>query len=173
MDKNKAAIQSQKAEKGKDDKCTEGDSLPLCYSSFELIRCKLKASKWKQKLKDMVHSIELFGTKYYKEEQSCSPSPLIDTLGVCDEALGHKEGGNSSKINSFFEFLRLGISPHREGLCLLDVVEERDDLHAEAYKEGEVLAPEVLNEREDISFENSTRNPFQIYFRHRPEPSPG
>ena len=46
-EENKAAIQSQKAEKGKDDKCAEGDSLPLCYSSFKLIRCRLKASKRK------------------------------------------------------------------------------------------------------------------------------
>ena len=28
---NQAAIQSQKVEKGKDDKCDEDDSLPLCY----------------------------------------------------------------------------------------------------------------------------------------------
>ena len=34
---NQAAIQSQKVETGKDGECTGGDSLPLCYSSFELI----------------------------------------------------------------------------------------------------------------------------------------
>ena len=86
--------------------------------------------------------------------------------------MGHKEGGNSSKINSYFEFLRLGISPHREGLCLLDNAEERDDLHAEAYKEGEVLDLEVLNEMVDISFENSHGNPFQISFKYHPDNSP-
>ena len=31
---NQAAIQSQRAEIGKDNKCAEGDGLPLCYSSF-------------------------------------------------------------------------------------------------------------------------------------------
>ena len=98
----------------------------------------------------MVHSIELFGTENDKEEYSCSPSPLIDTSGVCDEALGHKEGGNSSQINAFFNFSPLGISSHKEGLCLLDSIEEKDDLHAEAYKEGEVPASEVLNKRVDI-----------------------
>ena len=40
-------IQSQKAEKIGGNKCVEGDSLPLCYSSFELIRQGLKASKHK------------------------------------------------------------------------------------------------------------------------------
>ena len=42
---NQVAIQSQKVEKGKDDKCAEGDSLPVCYSSFELIIRRIKASK--------------------------------------------------------------------------------------------------------------------------------
>ena len=70
-----------------------------------------------------MHSIDLFGTKDDKEEQSCSPSPLIDTSEFCDEALGHKEGGKSSQINSFFDFSPSGISSHREGLCLLDFVE--------------------------------------------------
>ena len=31
---NQAAIQNQRAELGKDNKCAEGDSMPLCYSSF-------------------------------------------------------------------------------------------------------------------------------------------
>ena len=59
---NQAAIQSQRAKIGKDNKCAEGDNLPLCYSSFELIRHRLKASKRKQKLEDMVHSIDVLGT---------------------------------------------------------------------------------------------------------------
>ena len=46
---NQAAIQSQKVETGKYGKCVEGDSLPMCYSSFELIRHMIKASKKKQK----------------------------------------------------------------------------------------------------------------------------
>ena len=50
----------------------------------------------------MVHSIDLFGTEDDKEEQLCSPSSLIDASGICDEALGHKEGGNNSQINVFF-----------------------------------------------------------------------
>ena len=38
-------IQSQKDEKIGGGECAEGGSLPLCYSSFELIRQRLKASK--------------------------------------------------------------------------------------------------------------------------------
>ena len=123
------------------------------------MRHRLKDSKQKHKLEDMVHSIDLCGTKDDNREYLCSPSLLIDASRICDEALGHKERGNSSQINSFFDFLLSGISPYREGLCLLDSVEEKDDPHAEAYKEGEDLALEVLNERVDVSFENSPMNP--------------
>ena len=38
-------IESQKDGIREDNQCAEGDSLPLCYSSFELIRQRLKASK--------------------------------------------------------------------------------------------------------------------------------
>ena len=51
-----------------------------------------------------MHSIDLFGTEDDKEEQSCSPSLLIDTSRVCDEALGHKEGGNGSQIKKNLTF---------------------------------------------------------------------
>ena len=56
-------------------------------------------------------------------------------------------------------------------MCLLDYVEEKDDLYDEAYKEGEVLASEVLKERVDISFENIHGNPFQISFKYHPDSS--
>ena len=151
-EENQAAIQSQKVETGKDGKCAEVYSLPLFYFSFELIRQMIKASKQKQKLEDMVHSINLCGKQEDKEEHLCNHSPFIDTSGICDEELGHKEGGNSSQINSLFDFSLSKISSHREGLCWFDAVEERVGLHAEAYKESEVPTPEVLNERVDVSF---------------------
>ena len=44
-EENMTVIQSQKDEKIEDNECAEGDSLPLCYSSFELTRHRLKASK--------------------------------------------------------------------------------------------------------------------------------
>ena len=44
------AIRDQKVEAGKDDKGIGGDSLALCYTSFELIRHMIKASKQKQNL---------------------------------------------------------------------------------------------------------------------------
>ena len=46
-EENRTVIQIQKDEKRKDSECAEGDCLPLCYSSFELIRQMLKASKKK------------------------------------------------------------------------------------------------------------------------------
>ena len=44
---NQATIQSHKVEMGRDEEGTKGDSLPLCYSSFELIQHMIKASKQK------------------------------------------------------------------------------------------------------------------------------
>ena len=119
-----------------------------------------------------MHSINLCGTEYDKEEQSCSPTLLIDTSGICDEALGHKEGGNSSQMNSLFDFSPSEISSHGERSGLLDSIEEKGDPHAEVYKEGEVIAPEVLNERVDVSFESSYGNSLQSYFKHQPDSSP-
>ena len=65
---NQAAIQSQKVETGKDGKCAEGDSLPLCYSSFELIRHMIKASKQKKKEGEMVKSRNLYRREDDKEK---------------------------------------------------------------------------------------------------------
>ena len=66
-------------------------------------------------------SINLCGKEDDKEEQSCNPSLFIDTSGICDEVLSH-EGGRSPQINTFFNFLPLGISPHKGGICLLGSV---------------------------------------------------
>ena len=71
-------IQNQKAEKIGSHECAEGDSLSLCYSSFELIRQRLKASKQKQKVEDMVHFMNLFEIEDDEDEQSSSLSQLID-----------------------------------------------------------------------------------------------
>ena len=67
---NQATMQSQKVEIEKDGKCARGDSLHLCYSSFELIQHMIKTSKQKKNLEGMVHSINLCGREYDKEEQS-------------------------------------------------------------------------------------------------------
>ena len=36
-ERNQDSMQNQKVETGKDEESTRGDSLPLCYASFELI----------------------------------------------------------------------------------------------------------------------------------------
>ena len=77
-----------------------------------------------------MHSINLCGKEDDKEEQSCSPSPFIDMSGVCDEVSSHEEGGRSPQINTFFNFLPSGISPHKRGLCLLGSVKEKGGIHA-------------------------------------------
>ena len=65
-------IQSQKAEKVEDNECAGGDSLPLCYSSFELIRQRLKASKQRHKFEDMENFINFLEVEDDEDEQSCS-----------------------------------------------------------------------------------------------------
>ena len=49
-------------------------------------------------------------------------------------------------------------------MCLLDSVGEKNDIFAEAYKEGKVLNSEILNEIVSISFEISHDSSFQSSF---------
>ena len=60
----------------------------------------------------MVHPKNLYEGEDDKKEQSCNPSPSINMLGVDGEVLSHEEGGNNPQINTFFNFLPSGISPH-------------------------------------------------------------
>ena len=113
-------IQSQKDEKIEDNEYAKGDSLPLCYSSFELIRQRLKASKQKHKFEDMVHFMNLFEIEDDEDEQSCSPSQLMDRSVVCNEELDYKERGKVSQINASLNLSHSEISSQEEGFCLLD-----------------------------------------------------
>ena len=61
-------MRSQKVKVEKDDKGIGGDTLPLCYSYFELIWNMIKASKKKQKEGEMVQSINLYGREDDKEK---------------------------------------------------------------------------------------------------------
>ena len=101
-EENMTVIRSQKFEKIEDNECARGDSLPLCYSSFELIRQRLKASKHKQKVEDMVHFMNLFEIEDDEDEQSCSQYQLMQKSMVCNEILDHKGRGEGSQINADF-----------------------------------------------------------------------
>ena len=129
----------------------------------------IKNSKQKQKLEDMVHSINLCGREDDKEEQSCNPSLFIDTSGICDEVLSHKEGGSSPQINTFFYFLPSGISPHKGGICLLGSVKEKEDVHAEAHEESKALVSDILSERMDVSLEKDSMSPILQSFKYQPD----
>ena len=120
----------------------------------------------------MVPSRKLYGKEEDKEEWSCNPSPAIDTSGVCDEMLSHEEGGNSPQINTFFNFLPSGISPHKGGMFLLGSVKEKEDIHAEVYEEGEALVSEILSERVDVSLERNYVGPFLRSSKYQPDNSP-
>ena len=81
--------------------------------------------------------------------------------------MGHEEGSKGSQKNVSFDLLHSEISPHKEGLCLLDSIGEGNNISVEAYKEGKVLASEILKEEVDISCENSHGNPFQRSFEYQ------
>ena len=83
-------IQSQKTKKIEDNEYDEGENLPLCYSSFELIRQRLKASKQKQKFEDMENLMNFLEVEDDEDEQSCSQSHLMEKSVVFNEALDHK-----------------------------------------------------------------------------------
>ena len=72
-------------------------------------------------------------------KQSCNPSPTTDTPRICDEVLSHEEEGSGPKINKFFNVFPSRISPHKGGICLLNSVEEKEDLPPEAHEESEAL----------------------------------
>ena len=47
-----------------------------------------------------------------------------------------------------------GMSPHEGGRCLLGLVEEKEDIHAKAHEEGEVLVAGILSAKLNVSLEN-------------------
>ena len=77
-EENQTVIQSQKDEKREDNECAEGDYLPLCYSSLELIRKRLTASKHKHKFEDMGNFMDFLKLEDDEDEQSCIQYQLIE-----------------------------------------------------------------------------------------------
>ena len=133
----------------------------MCYSSFELIRQRLKSSKKKHKFEDMVHFMNLFETEDEEEEKSSSQSQLMGEPMVCNKVLDHIERGEGSQSNSSLSHSHSEFSSfHKEGLCWLDSVGRKNNISVEACKEGEVLNSEILNEIVDMSFEISHDSSF-------------
>ena len=85
--KNLTVIQSQKAKKIKDSECVEGDYLPLCYSSFELLRQRFKASKQKYNFENIENFMNFLEVEDDEDEQSCSQSQQVEKYVVCNDKL--------------------------------------------------------------------------------------
>ena len=119
----------------------------------------------------MMQSRNLYRREDDKEKQSYNPSLFTDMSRICDEVLSH-EGGSSPQINTFFNFLPSGISPHKGGICLLGSVKEKEDVQAEAHEESEALVSEILSERMDVSLENDVVGPFIGSSKYQPDSSP-
>ena len=75
----------------------------------------------------MVQSRNLYVSGDNKKKQLGNPSPTTNMSGICDEVSSHAEGCIIPQINTFFNVLPLGISPHTGGICLLGSVEEKED----------------------------------------------
>ena len=99
-----------------------------------------------------------------EDEKSCIQFQLVEKSAFCNEELDHKERGEGSQINASLNLSHSSISSQEEAVCLLDSIGEKNDIFAEAYKEGEVLNSEILNEIVDISFENNHESSFQDHF---------
>ena len=164
-EENLTIIRSQKNEKIKHSECVERGSLPLCYSSFELIRQRLKASKQKQKFEDMENLMNFLEVEDDEDEQSCSQSQLMEKLVVCNGALDQKERGGGFQINASFNLSHSSISSQEEGVYVLDYVEEQNDTLFEVLEKNEVVNSKILNEVADISFETVMRVPFKVLLK--------
>ena len=114
----------------------------------------------------------MYGRETDKKKQSCNPSPTTDTSGICDEVLSHEEEGSSPQINTFFNFLPSGISPHKGRMCLLDSIEEKEDTAPEAQEESEALVEKISSKRMVASLENDSVGPFLGSFEYHPDIPP-
>ena len=81
---------------------------------------------------------------------------------VCNKVLDHKAIGEGSQINVSLSPSYSEISSHKEGLCWFDSVGKKSDVSTEAYKKGEVLNSEILNEMVDIHLKSVMIVPFKV-----------
>ena len=68
------AIHDQISEDKVDSENAEGNCFPLCYSSFELLRQRLRVSNKKQKFEVMENFIDFIEMDDEKDEQHCNQS---------------------------------------------------------------------------------------------------
>ena len=54
-------------------------------------------------------------------------------------------------------------------MCLLGLVEEKEDIHAEPYKEDEALVSEILSKRVGVSWEDDSLGHFLRSFNYQPD----
>ena len=113
----------------KDDEGTRGDSLPLCYASFEFIRHIINTSNQKQKETGVVQAENL-----YKNGGGCS----------------------SLQINTFSDTLFSGTPPHPEEVFLLSSNGEAEDFPLEAHQ---TFAAEISDEERNILLEKDFEGP--------------
>ena len=98
----------------------------------------------------MENFMNLLDVEDEHEEKSGNQFQHVEKRTIYNEELDHKERGEGSQINASLNLSHLEISSQEEGFCLLDSIGEKNDISAKAYKEGEVLNSEILNEIADI-----------------------
>ena len=98
-EQNLIAIQGQKDENKVDSKHVKSDGLPLCFSSFEWPKKRLKVSYQKHKFEIVDEGINFREMDDKKEEQLYNPSQPIEKPAVCYEELNNKEEGEGSQMH--------------------------------------------------------------------------
>ena len=80
-----------------------------------------------------------------------------------------QEGCSSLQINTFFNVLPSGISPHTGGICLLGSAGEKKNLPPGAH---EALVAEILGEKGDVSLKNDFMGPLLQSSKYHPDRPP-
>ena len=133
-ERNQDAMQSQQVETGKDDRGIGGDSLPLCYASFEIRRHMIKASKQKQKETEMAQTRSLCKKEEDKKNQLGDSSYATNILEIYSKGTSYEDGCSSLRINTFSDILPSVEPPHTGGICLLSSTRKAGDFPLETHQ---------------------------------------
>ena len=118
-----------------------------------------------------MQSRDFYGREDNKKKQLGNSSPATDSSGVCDEVSSHEEGCSSPYINTFFNVLPSGISPHIGGICLLGSIGEKEDLPLEEHEESEALVAKIWSEKREVPLKKYSVGPFLQYSKCQPDKS--
>ena len=72
-------------------KLVEGNSFPLSFSSFELLRKGSRVTNQTHEIQDIENLIDFLEMDHEKDEQSCNQSQHMKKPAVCNKGLNHQD----------------------------------------------------------------------------------